>query len=162
MVTLLHILRILQPGWWSHLYCAYKYYFKLTFKLTLLTPQNQLSGLVESDCMNIHHQLNSVIHLTTSLLPAMYVSDSIKVNLELHSTTSYLTYGCGHTSYCVPGCTWLYIYVIQCTWSRTRRRTRETRFWYKLPDYLTHGCTCKIGADQHPRKPDPRVNIASH
>ena len=69
------------------------------------------------------------------------------------ASPSYLTY-------MVVRC--MFTCVLHCTWSRqsTGDRTQETN--YKLPDYLTYGCTCTIGADQDPRKPEPRTNTALH
>ena len=99
-------------------------------------PTNCLVWLILNARVYIHHQLNWVIHFGQPTVPE-----------ELHPFYDVCS---------------LFTYVLHCTWSRrsTGDRTQETN--YKLPDYLTCGCTCTIGADEDPRKPEPRTNTALH
>lgn len=70
-------------------------------------------------------------------------------------------------NYLTDGCTFTYLHILHSYSAvpghgrKRRRRRQDTGFCYKLPGYLTHGCTCKIGTDQDPRKPEPLTNIAS-
>ena len=86
----------------------------------------------------------------------MYVSYSSSTELSQSSfanhltipyrvSLNYLTYGCALTSCIVPG----------------HGRSAGHRIQGSGTNYLTT-CTCKIGADQDPRKPEPRLNKALH